>query len=74
MDAGLVFGFLGALIFADHQDFLETANKQRAKGYEWHYVGVTDSDPKAMAILGKVEAGEPYILWKLKKPEEIKLD
>ncbi|MEC7974127.1 MAG: hypothetical protein VX987_15635 [Pseudomonadota bacterium] len=74
MDAAFVLALFGALIFADHQDFLETANKQKAKGYEWHYVGVTDSDPKAKAILGKVKSREPYILWKLRKPEDRKRD
>ena len=74
MDAAVMLGLIGAIFFADHQEFLETANKQRAKGYVWHYVGVTDSDPRAKAILGKVESRGPYILWKLRKPEDRKRD
>ena len=69
----IIAAVLGMFSF-DNQVFFNTANTQMKDGYEWHYVGVTDSDPKAKAILGKVKSREPYILWKLRKPEDRKRD
>ena len=68
---GIVFvvALFGALFCTDNKEFLETVKKEKAEGYEWHYVGVTGLDPKAKSIPLQVEPNEPYILWKLKKPE-----
>ena len=44
-------------------------------GAEWHYVGKQPLDPTAKSIPGQIcdletgECEEPYIIWKLKKPE-----
>ena len=62
-----VIALFGAVFCADNQEFLETVNKEKAEGYEWHYVGVTPPDPKAKSVPLQVEGQDPYILWKLKK-------
>jgi hypothetical protein len=66
---GIVFvlAFFGALFCADNQEFLKTVKKEKAEGYEWHYIGKSPVDPKAKSITIKVEGEEPFILWKLKK-------
>tara|TARA_Y100000310_G_scaffold303520_1_gene341911 strand:- start:46 stop:255 length:210 start_codon:yes stop_codon:yes gene_type:complete len=68
---GIVFviALFGALFCADNKEFLDTVKKEKAEGYEWHYVGQTDLDPKAKSVPLQVEGNDPYILWKLKKPE-----
>jgi len=71
-----IFTLFGALFFSDNQEFFETIKKERVEGAEWHYVGPKDLDPTAKSIplqninpeTGNAE-GDPYILWKLKKPE-----
>ena len=68
---GIVFviALIGALFCADNQDFLKTVKKERAAGHEWHYIGPTDLDPTAKSIPLQVEGHDPYVLWKLKKPD-----
>ena len=68
---GIVFiiVLIGTLFYADNQDFFETVKKEKAEGSEWHYVGPTDLDPNAKSIPLQAEGQDPYILWKLKKPE-----
>ena len=67
MGIAIVFVLFGALFCADNQDFLETVKKQKAEGYEWHYIGQTPPDPKAKSITIQVKGEEPFVLWKLKK-------
>ena len=65
-----VFLILMGLTFAvDNHEFFDTAAKQMDEGAEWHYVGRQSLDPSAKSIPLQVEGEEPYIVWKLKKPE-----
>ena len=62
---GIVVIVLG-LFSIDTQIFWETANLQIKDGYEWEYVGKTK--PSGVpAITIKLENGNEYILYKLKK-------
>lgn len=53
----------------DNQEFFDTATEQMDNGAEWEYVGPQSLDPTAKSISIQVEGEEPYIVWKLKKPE-----
>ena len=56
-------------MLADNKEFLDQVEKQVNEGYEWNYVGKQSLDPSAKSISAQVEGEEPYIFWKLKKPE-----
>ena len=70
---GIVIFFVGALFMGDafvteNQEFFDIVKKQKAEGYEWHYVGAKPLDnPPVPSLPLQVEGHEPYILWKLKK-------
>ena len=71
---GIVIFFVGALFMGDafvteNQEFFDTATEQMDNGAEWEYVGPQSLDPTAKSISIQVEGEEPYIVWKLKKPE-----
>ena len=59
------------LLFAiSNIDFFDRATEQRARGYEWKYVGDKPLDPKSKAIplqcmQNDRPCSKPYILWKL---------
>ena len=71
----LVLALFGGLSVADNKEFFDQVAKERAMGAEWHYVGKQPLDPTAKSIPGKIceldtgKCEEPYIIWKLKKPE-----
>tara|TARA_Y100000114_G_scaffold152460_1_gene170772 strand:- start:410 stop:634 length:225 start_codon:yes stop_codon:yes gene_type:complete len=69
----LVLTLFGGLFAADNKEFFDQVAKERAMGAEWHYVGKQPLDPTAKSIPGRIcdddGCGEPYIIWKLKKPE-----
>ena len=65
----LVLALFGGLSVADNKEFFDQVAKERAMGAEWHYVGSQSLDPSAKSISLQVEGEEPYIVWKLKKPE-----
>ena len=65
------------LFLADNSEFFEQVAKERAMGAEWHQVGPQALDPTAKAIPAQCidpettePCGEPYIIWKLKMPED----
>ena len=72
---GIVLFFVGALLLGDafvtgNKEFFDTVKKQKAEGYEWHYVGAQPLDkPPVPSLPAQVEGHNPFILWKLKKPE-----
>ena len=65
----LVIALFSGLFVADNKEFLDQVEKQVNEGYEWNYVGKQSLDPSAKSIPLQVEGEEPYIFWKLKKPE-----
>ena len=69
----LVLGLFSGLFVADNQEFFEQVEKDIEAGAEWHYVGKQPLDPTAKSIPAQIcddnGCGEPYIIWKLKKPE-----
>ena len=65
----LVIALFSGLLVADNKEFLDQVEKQVNEGYEWNYVGKQSLDPSAKSIPLQVEGEEPYIIWKLKKPE-----
>ena len=65
----LVIALFSGLLAVDNQEFFDQAEKEINDGYEWHYVGKQSLDPSAKSIPLQVEGEEPYIIWKLKKPE-----
>ena len=71
----LVLALFGGLSVADNKEFFDQVAKERAMGAERHYVGKQPLDPTAKSIPGQIcdletgECEEPYIIWKLKKPE-----
>ena len=71
----LVLALFGGLSVADNKEFFDQVAKERAMGAEWHYVGQQPLAPTAKSIPGEIcdletgECEEPYIIWKLKKPE-----
>ena len=65
----LVIALFSGLFVADNKEFLDQVEKQVNEGYEWNYVGKQSLDPSAKSISAQVEGEEPYIFWKLKKPE-----
>ena len=65
----LVIALFSGLFVADNKEFLDQVEKQVNEGYEWNYVGKQSLDPSAKSISAQVEGEEPYIIWKLKKPE-----
>ena len=71
----LVLALFGGISVADNKEFFDQVAKERAMGAEWHYVGKQPLDPAAKSIPGQIcdldtgKCEEPYIIWKLKKPE-----
>ena len=65
----LVIALFSGLFVADNKEFLDQVEKQVNEGYEWNYVGKQSLDPSAKSISAQVEGEEPYLFWKLKKPE-----
>ena len=65
----LVIALFSGLFVADNKEFLDQVEKEVNEGYEWNYVGKQSLDPSAKSISAQVEGEEPYIFWKLKKPE-----
>jgi hypothetical protein len=65
----LVIALFSGLFAVDNQEFFDQVEKQVNEGYEWNYVGKQSLDPSAKSISAQVEGEEPYIFWKLKKPE-----
>jgi len=65
----LVIALFSGLFAVDNQEFFDQVEKEVNDGYEWHYVGKQSLDPSAKSISAQVEGEEPYIFWKLKKPE-----
>ena len=65
----LVIALFSGLFVADNKEFFDQVEKEVNEGYEWHYVGKQSLDPSAKSISAQVEGEEPYIFWKLKKPE-----
>ena len=65
----LVIALFSGLFAVDNQEFFDQVEKQVNDGYEWNYVGKQSLDPSAKSISAQVEGEEPYIFWKLKKPE-----
>ena len=68
---------IGNLFVADNKEFFDTVDRQKKEGYTWHYTGVKPLDKPLVpslplqaidAVTGEA-TGEPYVLWKLKKPE-----
>ncbi len=60
---------MGLTFAVDNHEFFDQATEQMNEGAEWHYVGRQSLDPSAKSIPLQVEGEEPYIVWKLKKPE-----
>ena len=65
----LVIALFSGLFVADNKEFLDQVEKQVNEGYEWNYVVKQSLNPSAKSIPLQVEGEEPYIIWKLKKPE-----
>ena len=71
----LILTLFGGLFVADNKEFFDQVAKERAMGAEWHYVGKQPLDPTAKSIPAQIcdpdtgKCEEPYIIWKLKKPE-----
>ena len=65
----LVIALFSGLFVADNKEFFDQVEKEVNEGYEWNYVGKQSLDPSAKSISAQVEGDEPYIFWKLKKPE-----
>jgi len=65
----LVIALFSGLFAVDNQEFFDQVEKEVNEGYEWNYVGKQSLDPSAKSISAQVEGDEPYIFWKLKKPE-----
>ena len=65
----LVIALFSGLFAVDNQEFFDQVKKEVNDGYEWHYVGKQSLDSSAKSIPLQVEGEEPYIIWKLKKPE-----
>jgi hypothetical protein len=71
----LVLG-LGTTVGVQNKEFFDQVAKERAMGAEWNYVGKQSLDPTAKSIPAQIcdpdtgECGEPYIIWKLKMPED----
>ena len=71
----LVLTLFSGLFVADNQEFFDQVKKDVKAGAEWHYVGKQPLDPTAKSIPGQIcdpdtgKCEEPYIIWKLKKPE-----
>ena len=65
----LVIALFSGLFAVDNQEFFDQAEKEINDGYEWHYVGKQSLAPSAKSIPLQVEGEEPFIIWKLKKPE-----
>ena len=71
----LVLG-LGTTVGVQNKEFFDQVAKERAMGAEWNYDGKQSLDPTAKSIPAQIcdpdtgECGEPYIIWKLKMPEE----
>ncbi len=64
------------LFVVDNKEFFDQVAKERDMGAEWHHVGKQALDPTAKSIPAQVcdpetnECDEPYIIWKLKMPED----
>ena len=69
MGTVLVIALFSGLFAVDNQEFFDQVEKEVNEGYEWNYVGKQSLDPSAKSISAQVEGDEPYIIWKLKKPE-----
>ncbi len=65
----LVIALFSGLFVTDNKEFFDQVEKEVNEGYEWNYVGKQSLDPSAKSISAQVEGEEPYIFWKLKKPE-----
>ena len=72
----LILG-LGTTFGVENKEFFDQVAKERAMGAEWHYVGKQPLDPTAKSIPGQIcdpdtgECEEPFIVWKLKMPEDV---
>ena len=68
---------VGTTVGVQNQEFFDQVAKEKAMGAEWHYVGKQPLDPTAKSIPGQIcdpETGvceEPFIVWKLKMPEDV---
>jgi len=65
----LLVPLIGSLFVVQNSEAIQKFEKQVKDGYEWNYVGKQSLDPSAKSISAQVEGEEPYIFWKLKKPE-----
>ena len=65
------------LFFSSNAEFFDQVAKEKAMGAEWHHVGPQGLDPTAKSIPAQVcdpetnVCDEPYIIWKLKMPEDV---
>ena len=68
---------VGTTVGVQNEEFFDQVAKERAMGAEWHYVGKQPLDPTAKSIPGQIcdpetgECEEPFIVWKLKMPEDV---
>ena len=70
MGIAIVLVLFSTLFVVDNKEFFDTVDRQKKEGYEWHYTGAKPlSVPPVPSLPLQVEGGEPYTLWKLKKPE-----
>jgi len=68
------------LFFSSNGEFFDQVEKDRAKGATWHKIDPKPLDPSAKALplqcMTAVEhgddipCGEPYVIYKLKMPED----
>jgi hypothetical protein len=59
------------LFFSTNKDFFDQVEIEKEMGAKWHYVGKSDLDPTAKAVLPlQHEGGEPHIYYKLKMPKD----
>jgi hypothetical protein len=57
---------VAALFAIDNKEFIDTSSNQMKEGYGWEYVGKT-APTGVPAITIKPEAGDEFIIFKLKK-------
>ena len=67
----IIFALIMPILFLEsNKDFFKQVEKERNEGYTWHYVGAKPLDePPVPSLPLQVEGEEPFVLWKLKKPE-----
>ena len=70
MGIAIVLVLFSTLFVVDNKEFFDTVDRQKKEGYTWHYVGAKPLDePPVPSLPLQVEGEEPFVLWKLKKPE-----